>query len=239
MPRDLGTIITKAIAREPDRRYATAAALAEDLRRFLDGRPILARPVLAAGAHRSDGCRRLPVGGGVSRSIDDRCDPQHLAGRSRHSRRAHGSIGRDRDPQRAGPRPNRKLAIATAASESIEDLLSQASSHIQAGPATKPDPISRVGTRALDRAAEKIGKRFADQPVIEASILHTIGEAYYYLERLFPGVAASRAPPAKSDARQLASRIIPARWILYGSSRTVYMADGKLSEAERALCSRQ
>lgn len=43
VPRDLETIIHKAICREPARRYATASALADDLRRFLDDRPILAR----------------------------------------------------------------------------------------------------------------------------------------------------------------------------------------------------
>ena len=55
-----------------------------------------------------------------------------------------------------------------------------ASAHIQAGPTTRPDPDHKVRT-ALDRAAEKIGKRFADQPIIEASIRHTIGDAYYLL----------------------------------------------------------
>ena len=40
IPRDLETIVHKAIEQDPAHRYATAAALAEDLRRFLEDRPI-------------------------------------------------------------------------------------------------------------------------------------------------------------------------------------------------------
>jgi WD40 repeat protein len=43
LSRDLVTIVHKATAREPADRYQTAGALAEDLRRFLDDRNILAR----------------------------------------------------------------------------------------------------------------------------------------------------------------------------------------------------
>jgi serine/threonine protein kinase/WD40 repeat protein len=43
IPRDLETIVLTAMAKEPACRYATAAALAEDLRRFLADRPIRAR----------------------------------------------------------------------------------------------------------------------------------------------------------------------------------------------------
>lgn len=45
LPKDLETICLKCLAREPARRYATAADLAEDLARVLDRRPIRARAI--------------------------------------------------------------------------------------------------------------------------------------------------------------------------------------------------
>ena len=47
VPRDLAVIALKALAKEPARRYASAGALAEDLRRWLGGFPITAQPASA------------------------------------------------------------------------------------------------------------------------------------------------------------------------------------------------
>ena len=60
VPRDLETIVLKAIDREPSRRYPSAGELAADLRRFLEDRPIRARR--ATSAERAwRACKRNPV----------------------------------------------------------------------------------------------------------------------------------------------------------------------------------
>ncbi len=60
VPRDLETICLKCLERDPARRYSSAAALAEDLQRFLAGDAILAQPISRAG-HFVRWCRRRPA----------------------------------------------------------------------------------------------------------------------------------------------------------------------------------
>jgi tetratricopeptide (TPR) repeat protein len=60
IPRDLETITLRCLAKEPSQRYAGAASLGEDLRRWLRGEPIHARPIGRLERLRNR-CRRHPV----------------------------------------------------------------------------------------------------------------------------------------------------------------------------------
>jgi serine/threonine protein kinase len=68
VPRDLETICLKAMAKTPTRRYATAAEMTADLRRFVRGEPIRARPI-GRVERLGRWCRRNPVAVGLFAAV--------------------------------------------------------------------------------------------------------------------------------------------------------------------------
>ncbi|HUJ93338.1 MAG TPA: serine/threonine-protein kinase [Candidatus Bathyarchaeia archaeon] len=179
---DLDAIVLKAIRKEPGERYASVEHLAEDLNRYLNGFPVLAtrgtrryRAVKFVRRHRWGiaGAAAFVVvllafGTGMS----------FLAAR----------LARERTYSKQEAADAREAQqVAQAVTHFLQDdLLAQASaSHQeQAGPDAKVDPNLTVRA-ALDRAAAKIEGKFAKQPLVEASIRDTIGQAYINLG-LFP-----------------------------------------------------
>ncbi len=95
---ELDWIVMKAMEKEPDRRYETASALAQDLQRFLAGEPVMAAP--PSTAYRAAQVRRAPPGGG------DRGDSgRGVAGRRTRRNAVAGPRGGPAARRRARRRP--------------------------------------------------------------------------------------------------------------------------------------
>jgi len=68
IPRDVETICAKCLEKDPARRYPSAAELSAELRRWLTGHPILARPVSRV-EHAWRWCRRNPAVASLSTTV--------------------------------------------------------------------------------------------------------------------------------------------------------------------------
>jgi serine/threonine protein kinase/Tfp pilus assembly protein PilF len=156
---ELDLIILKAMQTEPPRRYQSVEQLSEDIRRYLSGLPILARPDTLA-YRVSKFARRHWLGLAAAIAVF-----VALA----------GGIGVSAWEAK---RADTEAATAKAVNEFLQnDVLAQAGAKAQSGPNTKPDPDLKVRT-ALDRAAGRIEGKFTGRPAVEAAIRRTIGNTY-------------------------------------------------------------
>ncbi len=168
IPKDLETIILRAIDKEPAQRYPTAEELATDLRRFLEGRPPFARRI-PYREHAWRWCRRNPLIATLATALS--C--VILAAWA-------GIYVQWQRAEAARVESQAQLAIADSVNDFLQkDLLEQADI------ANQPLGIERdkdVTVRELlDRAATRIESRFSDQPLTESAIQLTLGNSYLAL----------------------------------------------------------
>ncbi len=100
---DLQTIIGKALEKDMDRRYSSAAALGEDVERHMASQPIMARPPSAAYQMRKFAARNRALVGGAARH-PPRVDRRGLRSRPRWGCARPSSAGR---PKRRAPTSRR------------------------------------------------------------------------------------------------------------------------------------
>jgi serine/threonine protein kinase len=187
LPRDLETICLKCLEKEPGRRYSSAAALGEDLGRYLAGEPIRARPVSSLGRSWRWG-RRHPVESVLAASVVAAL----VAGTAMSTWQAVRAIQARNETQQAykqaraneakakeqEAQARRSAAESAAVLKFFQDqVLSAARPEGQEGGLGKDVTIRQ----AIDAAEPRIAGSFKDQPTVEASIRDTLGSTYWYL----------------------------------------------------------
>ena len=199
---DLDWIVMKALEKDRQRRYESASAFAEDIRRYLANDTILALPpstlyllqklvrrhqiAFAAG---SAILLSLLIGITLSTRMyfQEKDARQRAVQAEIAAAQAATAAKRDRDQAIAEKlRADEQSEISRAVTYFVTaDLLrlADAEKQIDKGFAPQPDLTVRD---ALRRAAGKVGTRFADRPLVEAEVLAAIGRA-------MQGIGESRA----------------------------------------------
>jgi serine/threonine-protein kinase len=188
---DLDTIVLMALRKEPARRYATVGQLADDLRRFLDGHPVTARPdTFGYRASKFIARHKGPVAAATTTVLVALAALVIIAillVRSESARKdavaaRADAVRQQQAAEAARARAESEADMAEAVSEFLTDMLA----------APNPWQVESVRTdmrevrviELLDAAARDAGPRFADRPDVEASIRATLGRTYQSLEAL-------------------------------------------------------
>ena len=160
LPRDLGAIVRKASATEPAMRYATADALADDVRAFLARRPVRARPRRPAYVA-ARYLQRHPLGVALAALVLALL----VGGAAFFTAR----LRAERDIA------NYQARAATAVLEFLNDDLFDA-----ANPSNRAPDAPDMSVREALRIAEgHVEQRFAQQPAIAARVLTTFADLRY------------------------------------------------------------
>ena len=156
---DLNSIILKAMHKAGDRRYPSAAQLAEDLERWLAGQPVLARPD-SAGYRLRTFTRRHPFGVAASSLL-----ALLLVGFSATMTWQAGELAAQRD------RAEREALAANETADFLIELFAVSDPR-------KNNEADVLASDLLERAAERLPAELDSDPLTRARLLHVIGLAF-------------------------------------------------------------
>lgn len=203
---DLERIVARAMEKDPRRRYGSAQALAEDIRRYLAGEPVQAHPGSALyrarrffGRHRvasvAAGLALLAVLGASAVALQQAEQARQAAADVQEVNRFLLDILASSDPFDAG----RELSLA----------------------------------EAVDRAAGQIDTRFAGRPQIAAGIRHSLGYSMVSRNRLAPAEPLLLQALAESEAATGARSLLSLQ-IREGLAQ-LRISQGRMNEADQLL----
>jgi serine/threonine protein kinase/tetratricopeptide (TPR) repeat protein len=205
---ELDWIVMKSLEKDRNRRYETANELARDIENYLHDEPVLAGPPSARyrlrkfvqrnrGPVLAAGTVLLALVGGVVGTTAGLVQAKRAEANARDEagQKEIARAGEERQRFEAVAEKNRAVQAEQATKAQAEitravngfllkDLLGQADIGNQAfvGEGTERNPKITVG-ELLDRAAKAIQGKFADQPLTEAAVRLTVGDAYRALGR--------------------------------------------------------
>lgn len=154
---DLDVICLKALAKEPDRRYASAEAFVADIRRHLAGLPVTARPATVGYRLRKFVRRHRPsLLAGTAVVVVLACVVAYYTNR----------LHQERDTAQIEARKAEQVAAFMAGLFTVSNPWEE----------VQGDTL-RAGD-LLERGAARIETELADEPEVQAKMMHTIGEVY-------------------------------------------------------------